>query len=177
MTLFQSIENGDLKKVLKILKDEVNLDEKDDFGYHPLLRAINFGHLKIATALLNAGASPMVLNGYSLKNAIYKNRLDLLIFLLDRAKVDPNWKMEDDETALMSAALVGNIDAVIKLIEYGANPNLVSRKSDFALMNAAYKGWQNVYDYLLPLSSQKLCCLAQKELPRGLIYRGKNGNN
>ncbi len=72
--LCSSIEKADLKTVMKILESEVDLNKKDDFGYHPLLTAINLGHLEIAVALLNAGASSTILGGYSLKNAIYTIR-------------------------------------------------------------------------------------------------------
>ena len=175
--LFNAIRNEELSSIQVLLNREINLEILDNESRcTPLLLAVNLGYLEICQVLLNAGASPLVLDGYSINNAIDNNRLDLLSFLIEEVKLDINSKMEDDKTPLMNAALIGNFDAVQQLIKYGADVNLMSRKNEFALMNAACQGWQDIYNYIEPLTNSKLKYWAEKELSGGLIYRQRYDN-
>ncbi|MEC4895829.1 MAG: ankyrin repeat domain-containing protein [Oscillatoria sp. PMC 1051.18] len=170
--LFKAIENGDLITVKNLIKSEINLEQEDNRGYLPLLLAVNLGNLKIAKILFDAGANPNCLYAESIAEAVYENRQDILLFLIE-VGVDVNQKLveNEDATVLMKAALVGNINAVKKLIEHGADVNAISRKNEFALMNAACQGWQEIYDYLAPITSSQLRSWAEKELSNGLTYR------
>lgn len=170
--LFQAIKNGDLETVKSLLNSELDLDKTDECGYKPLLLAVNFGNIEIAKLLLEAGASSDCCDAQSMVNSIENRRPDLLLFLIE-AGIDINQRLveNEDRTVLTEAARAGDINIVKTLVEHGADVNAVSRKNHFALMNAACQGWQEIYDYLAPLTSPQLRYRAEKELPAGLAYR------
>ena len=174
-TLFKAIENGDSGVVKSLLESEIDLVKTDKHGYKPLLLAVNFGNLEIARFLLEAGASPDCCDAQSMENAIADRRPDILLFLIEAVGIDVNQRLVEDEdrTVLMAAAHVGDIDIVKTLLEHGADVNAISRKNEFALMNAACQGWHEIYDYLAPLTSPQLRCWAEKRLPGGLAYRNR----
>lgn len=169
--LFQAIKNGDLETVKSLLNSELDLEQADECGYKPLLLAVNFGNIEIAKILLEAGANPDCCDAQSMVNSIENRRPDLLLFLIE-AGIDINQRLveNEDRTVLIEAARAGDINIVKTLVEHGADVNAVSRKNHFALMNAACQGWQEIYDYLAPLTSSQLRFWAEKELPAGLIY-------
>ncbi|MCL1474215.1 ankyrin repeat domain-containing protein [Argonema antarcticum] len=170
--LFKAIENAELMAVRELLENEINLEQTDDSGRTPLLLAVDLDNLEIAKVLLNAGADSSCFNEHLMENAIYRRKLDIVSFLIDAGfNVNLRFQENEDRTALMEAAKIGDINMVKKLVEHGADVNAVSRKNHFALMNAACQGWQEIYDYLAPLTSEKLRYWAKKELTSGLIYR------
>ncbi|MEC4895832.1 MAG: ankyrin repeat domain-containing protein [Oscillatoria sp. PMC 1051.18] len=170
--LFKAIQDGDFIALQRLVKSNINLEQEDNRGYTPLLLAVNLGHLKIAKTLLNAGASPCWLNEMTIVNAIYEQRQDILLFLINLG-IDVNQKLVENEnrTVLMEAAKIGDLKIVKTLVEHGSDVNAVSKKNHFALMNAACQGWQEIYNYLAPLTSSRLRNLAEKALPNGSIAR------
>jgi ankyrin repeat protein len=73
----------------------------------------------------------------------------------------------------MHASGMGNLTLVKLLIEMGANPDIEQRKPPYtALEGSAINGYQQVFDYLLPLtSSEEVRKGAASVLPEGLGYR------
>lgn len=59
-------------------------------------------------------------------------------------------------TVLMELARAGNLEFVKFLVGLGADVNAVGEPGDFALGMAARHGWQDIFDYLYPLTSEDL---------------------
>lgn len=98
----------------------------------------------------------------SLLDATLDNNLKRVQELI-KAGVNVNQPLEDYDTVLMFAAREGYIDIVKTLVEAGANIDIVSRQGDNALIQAAWGGWQEVFDYLKPLTSLEVREWAQKD--------------
>lgn len=96
-------------------------------------------------------------------------------FALMNTNFDPNEREpEDGETILLEVATTGRLDLVTFLVEAGADVNAIDYDGiSFALQEAARLGWQEIYDYLAPLTDPKLKELAEKHLSEGLAYRQK----
>lgn len=162
-TLFRAIENADLIAVKKMIEGDTELEQTDASGHTPLQLAVILGRLEIAKVLLAAGACSSCLTEHLMTRAIYNHKLEVVSFLIE-AGFDVNQKFVENEnrTALMEAANLGNIDLVKKLVESGADVNAISCKNHFALMNATSQGHQELYEYLAPLTSPKLRSWTEK---------------
>jgi len=165
--LFEAIEKGDSRAVQALLNSGVDLSQKALNGCSPMQVAVALGHLKVAKTLLSSGAEIDCLDEHIFGGAVDYQRLDIICFLIEMG-IDVNLRFIEDEerTALMQAALVGNIDIVKKLVESGADVNAVSRKNEYALMKAASKGCQEICDYLAPLTSPELRKWVEKLYPK-----------
>ncbi len=172
IALFKAIESNDLITVQRLLQSKINVEQIDASGRTLTQVAIYWGNVDIAKILLKAGAKFHFLDEHSFGRAIYNRRLDVITFFIEMG-IDVNLKFQEDEntTALIEAAQIGDIEIVKKLVESGSEVNAINDKNDFALMNAASQGWQEIYDYLAPLTSPQLQKRAKKALDYGLIYR------
>jgi uncharacterized protein len=103
--------------------------------------------------------------------------LEVFTSLIDNGLLDINEKDEDGETILMHIVWTGNINYVGLLVEAGADVNVIDEGYDFALYIAARQGWQEVYNYLAPLTSPELVKVAAIALPKGLTYRQRKNNH
>lgn len=83
---------------------------------------------------------------------------------------------DDSYTILMNLAWAGRLDLIKLAINLGADVNVVSSDNSFALHEAAREGWQEVYNYLAPLTSPELVEIAAGVLPKGIIYRQRKNN-
>lgn len=168
---YKAIRNGNLKQVQKFIQAGVDLEQRGYQRCTPLELAVVFGHLEIVRSLLKAGASIFNDATSLLESTKQEGKTDILLALIS-AGIDVNQQLkEDEERVLMYVAGKGNIRAVKALVEAGADVNAVSRIGDFALLNAAWGGHQEVFDYLAPLTSPKLRQEAEEILLAGLIRR------
>ncbi|AVH64094.1 ankyrin repeat domain-containing protein [Nostoc sp. 'Peltigera membranacea cyanobiont' N6] len=83
---------------------------------------------------------------------------------------------DDSYTILIRLAWTGRLDLVKLAVDAGADVNIITEDNSFALYEAARQGWQEVYDYLTPLTSPELVEIAAKAFPKGLIYRQRKNN-
>lgn len=90
-------------------------------------------------------------------------------------QVDINQR-EDGYTILIHLAWVGRIDLVKQAISLGADVNAVSDDNTFALCEAARRGWEEVYEYLAPLTFPRLRKIAKQQLKDGIILRRRKNN-
>ena len=92
---------------------------------------------------------------------------------LMNAEFNPNEREpEDGETILMEVVTTGRLDLVKFLVEADANVNALDYDGiSFALQEAARLGWQEIYDYLAPLTDFRLRKIAEERLSEGLVYR------
>lgn len=103
--------------------------------------------------------------------------IDVLHELIQiQVEFDVNDEDGDGKTILMEIAEAGHLPLVKWLVNQGANVNAVTRKGDFALLNAALKGWQEVFDYLEPLTDSDLKEGIEGTLAVGLLYRQRKQN-
>ncbi|WP_449420526.1 ankyrin repeat domain-containing protein [Phormidium nigroviride] len=98
----------------------------------------------------------------TLLEAAFNNDIQQVRELIE-AGVDVNQPLEDRDTVLMFAAREGYLDIVKILVEAGADANVISYQGDNALVQAAWGGWQEVFDYLRPLTSPEVREWAQKD--------------
>ncbi len=92
----------------------------------------------------------------------------------DNRFIDNIWYLDDEGiTILMMLAGAGNLEFVKFLVEEGANINTVGYHGDFALEIAAREGWQDIFEYLFPLTCEKLQQAALKQIRKGIKYRNK----
>ncbi|MBD2616035.1 ankyrin repeat domain-containing protein [Nostoc punctiforme FACHB-252] len=92
---------------------------------------------------------------------------------LDVNEIDP----ESGNTILMKLVTTGKLDLVQTLVETGADVNVQTESGSFALLYAATGGWQEVFDYLAPLTNSELRPYAEEELPKGLLQRQRLNNH
>lgn len=98
--------------------------------------------------------------------------IDVLHELIQmQVEFDVNDEDGEGKTILMEIAEAGHLPLVKWLVNHGANVNAVTRKGDFALANAAIKGWQEVFDYLEPLTDLDLKEGIEGTLAVELVYR------
>jgi ankyrin repeat protein len=138
--LIEAVKSGDRTAVgtLVTKKTDVNLPEAD--GTTALHWAVHRDDLQIADLLIRAGAQVRAANRYGvtpLSIACTNGNAALIGRLLD-AGADPNTVLPDGETALMTAARTGTVDAVKVLLARGANVDAREpSKGQTALMWAA----------------------------------------
>jgi len=124
--------------IKKLLKRGVDVNRPSGNGWTPLKSAAQQGNLDIVKALLEAGADPNIAddtNYTPLMNAVSGEHEDIVKLLL-KFHADPNVQSgenpEDEDwepgrTALMDAAVSGNVPIARELLKQGANPNLLAR--------------------------------------------------
>lgn len=123
--LTDAIFYDDTKAIEKLVAQGVNLDERDKFGYTPLILAANDGKIEIADLLIEKGAK---LNYKSadgetaLHAAIRKCDVEMTRLLLDRGALITE-KGKDGSTPLICAIVSNCLYIVELLLERGADPD------------------------------------------------------
>jgi uncharacterized protein len=130
--LSEAISRHNIQKVDKILSLGLDINDFDDIGSTPLFSSVCRSNSEIVKKLLNAGANPNIGDKENAEtplmrsieepcNPYYYRDNNFIFNLLLNSGADPNAQSSDGETALMRAARFGNLKAIHKLIEYGAN--------------------------------------------------------
>ncbi len=165
--IHKAVAEGNLAQVQALIKAGANINQQENYTYEtPLNLAVQLHHVEIMRALLDAGATitPSLLDIISEEEFCYPESLAVLI----ESGIDINTRLEDGETVLMRAAQQGDLDIVKMLINAHADPNIVSRKANFALLAAGHARNQELFEYLIPLTSPKLRAYAADQLPTWL---------
>ncbi len=174
-SLHNAIEAGDIQNVQKLIKDGVDIHEIGDWGCTPLEHAVELGHFEIVQVLLKAGVDFYFVNSYPLSIAVENSRLDIVSAFINSG-ADINIKLESDQTVLMDASGESNLETVKFLVEKGADVNAIREDGFSAIMIAAILGRKEIFDYLAPLTSNKLFEQAVKKLPEGLVYQERKSD-
>ena len=140
----------------------------------PLGLAVTKGNLEIVKLLLQAGANPNF-GGLepTIVIAIDYQYLDIVKTLINW-NADVNIRTVSGTTALMIAAATGNMRIVELLLEEGANSDAMDDNLSIALDKAAYFGHQDIFDYLMLLTSTSVLEgreYLQKELAIGILRK------
>jgi uncharacterized protein len=120
LKLMKSIQVCDYQAALQLIDSGVDLNFEDERGHTPLALAITFGENSIIGELLTHGADP------------------------NRTSRKTSWG-----TALMGAALTGNLEGTRLLLENGAKPDMVNVYKSTALMYAAEGGETEIVRLLM----------------------------
>lgn len=172
-TFYQALVEGNITEVKGFIEKGINLKRTvGSSNLNPLEIAVSHGHYEIVEILLNSGIFTDFVNQCGLLE-VATSRGDVeIIKLLISSGIDVNQKfLEDDETALMYVAGIGEIQAVRDLVDTGVDVNAITCQGKSALFYAAWAGYQEVYDYLHPLTAPELRREAEEVLGMGVTRR------
>lgn len=86
---------------------------------------------------------------------------------------DVNGQVEDGCTPLIAAVIIGNLKIVKLLVKLGANVDLQDGYNDSPLFYAVFNNFQEIADYLEPLTSQKNREIVDRFKKTGKLYPRK----
>lgn len=87
--------------------------------------------------------------------------------------IDINSPIEEENSFIAISAIENRLDIVKVLFNAGASVNPLVEGGDYPLSSAAYSGFQDIFDYLAPLTLPQERRLATMELPRGIRQKAR----
>eukprot|EP00591_Stephanopyxis_turris_P002665 CAMPEP_0195520510 /NCGR_PEP_ID=MMETSP0794_2-20130614/17075_1 /TAXON_ID=515487 /ORGANISM="Stephanopyxis turris, Strain CCMP 815" /LENGTH=209 /DNA_ID=CAMNT_0040649887 /DNA_START=49 /DNA_END=678 /DNA_ORIENTATION=+ len=149
--LLEALEANDTKKVKSLIKGGVDVNEEDDVGITPLIRATLGGNVDILRLLMEAGAPAQPNPGFRhtpLRAACLTGNVELIRLLLEKG-ADPNAKSAGDRTPLMGACFLRpGIDPdksapALKamLADPRTDPTIANKNGETALTLCQQKGY------------------------------------
>jgi uncharacterized protein len=176
-----AIESHDVEEVKRLIEQGVDSFRfLCDFGDTPVGYAVEEGSLTVLQTLISSGFEiDWGVVGNPIDMAVKAGRVDLTLALLDAGldvntiQLSSDHKSNSSWTILMTAAQFGHLELVKLLIDRGADVNVLTNDGKTALWFAASQGWQEIFNYLNPLTSPQLRDSAYQELERGLLYRSR----
>ena len=142
--LHDAVRRGYTKEVLGTMIDhgaDVNATNRNNAT--ALMIACKKGNMESINILLNAGADPNISRANCstcLHDAVAKGCSNEVLQALINQGVDVNATNISNETALMTACWMGNIDAINVLLNAGADPNIACANGLRCLHGAVTKG-------------------------------------
>ena len=149
--LYTATRKENVAVIKNLLKRGADVNRTTPNGWTPLKSAAQQGSFEIVKVFLDANADPNIgddTNYTPLMNAVSGEHADIVKILL-KFNADPNVQSgenpEDDDwepgrSALMDAAVSGNVAIARELLKCGANPNLLNSKGRTALHSAVISG-------------------------------------
>ncbi len=166
--LIDAVKNNNLTEVQKLIKNGVDVNEKDDYGETALHFAADVGSVDIAKLLLKSGANvnaknqnggltPLMVASFAMRAQILtdkaarekmlNNEAKIVKLLLDHGAL-VNEKDNQGETALMyGTTTTPKIESL--LIKHGADVNAKDKNGETVLINAAAAGNPEIVELLL----------------------------
>lgn len=143
--------DGDLDRLMSLMKQGVSCDAADQEGHTALMYAAFNGHSEIVLYLLDAGSEINRVDFLGRTALLYGATgpfPETVRILLDRG-ADPN-KVDTNEhfSPLMHAAAEGHLDVVKVLVENGADRSLRDVDGDDAVSFATQGGHTQVVEFL-----------------------------
>lgn len=164
--------NNDLDKIASILSKE---SIAQDYLARALWIASESGYFQAVQLLIQAGTclnDTLGDGSTALTEAIYAGRTEVVRVLLSAGADTSIPVCGEVPPPLMLAARVGNLEIVKLLVEAGADVNQIAQSSGtYALAEAAGEGYEDIFNYLAPLTNPELREEAEKILPLGIRER------
>ncbi|KWU56535.1 MULTISPECIES: ankyrin repeat domain-containing protein [Bacillus] len=153
ISISQAVISGEKEKVVEIINTDpsvVNSFSED--GWTPLHLAAYFGQKEIASFLLEQGAEIHIRaknenENTPLQAAIANKQSELVAFLIEKGS-DVNAVQSGGWTGLHEAALLGNEEIIILLLENGANKMIKKNDGKTAYDIALEKGHESLLHHL-----------------------------
>lgn len=141
-SLIEAARKADLDKIIRLVKQGVDVNGMDGGGRVPLESASSAGQFEAVQLLLEMGAD--VNRGDKKKNtalqvAARRGHLNIVKLLLSY-RADINLKNDFGDTPLLEASGMGHYDIVKLLLDFGADISLVDRSGQSAFLKAAERG-------------------------------------
>jgi Ankyrin repeats (3 copies) len=155
--LQQAVITGQEEKVEELLKQDVNVNERAEASWTPLLHAVAQGYPRIVLLLLDAGANTDMGNLHGITPLMYTARygnIEVCRILLEYG-ANPNLQDLYGWTALMVAARLGHADVAELLLKEGASVNIKDRKAMTAL-DYAHKNKQGKIAKMIRTANKRL---------------------
>lgn len=127
-----------------------DLNEKDQDGFTPLMRAIRESNAEEARRLLDQGADVNTSNEAgvtALMIAAGMGRNDVISMLIEKG-ADVNARTQGNYTPLMSAALNGQAETIRLLLDTGADPTIKDNTNKTASSYAKDKNHDHIVEIL-----------------------------
>ena len=139
---------------------------------HELSKAIRARDLAAVQKIVQSASNPglVVSNTGYLATAIDVEAPEIVSFLI-KVGANVNGLIDGESRMLMAAAYVGNLEICKLLVEAGAKVNAVDSQGESAIFKAACGGHQEVFNYLAPLSRERLRAEAEMELEEGIRFK------
>mmetsp|Transcript_26125 Transcript_26125/g.56407 ORF Transcript_26125/g.56407 Transcript_26125/m.56407 type:complete len:184 (-) Transcript_26125:915-1466(-) len=127
LPLLVAAEMGEIDRVLALIEEGANVNQRTADGWTALIMASKEGHVQVVQALLEAGAepNPPIVGHTALRGATLAGHETCVRVLLN-AKADPNYPSNGLRTALMGAARNGFPDILTLLLQHGADRTFVN---------------------------------------------------
>jgi hypothetical protein len=148
--LRRAIEENNIPLLKRAMRDGADIELPDSCGCTALALAAEAGHLAIVKLLLQAGAKvdgskqgmpPL----FGAARWGHRRVLDVLI----GARADIHAKWHNNKTVLMWAAERGNLQILKKLIQLGADPCIIEKRTHMTALEYAVRGGhKDVAEYL-----------------------------
>ena len=157
--LHDAASKGHTAIIKLLLSYGANLNAKQHDGYTPLHYAAGNGHVEAVKLLLEYGADPLAQaarphGNTPLQEAALVEQLEVVKMLLDPGnpvQIDVNFQNEYGSTVILYTCFKGNLDMLELLLTAGADPSIKNNNGFGGLHLAAFRGWIEVLERLLPL--------------------------
>jgi len=134
--------NNDVAQIKQYIEKKANLNAVDSFGYTPLKRAVQSGHVEATQTLLEGGANPNIkdADGATVLILACQGGQKGIVDALLAAKADPNAKNRSGWTSLHLAVMTGSVEVAEALLNAGADVNTTNPGGQTALSLAKQRG-------------------------------------
>lgn len=166
--LYLAVENNDLSIVSSLLA--MKCATPQELGFALTYASMN-NNIRLVQMLINAGADLNYVSGLGtpLTQAIYEENFEIIRILLELGADTSIPEYGEVLPPLTIAAGKGSLKIIQLLVEAGADVNQIAQSSGaFALDSAAAGGYEDVFNYLAPLTYPELREEAEKTLPLGI---------
>lgn len=150
--MFVATKNNPILTDILLSQPGINIDAIANKKETALLYAIENHNRDMVEKLIAKGVDPnikMTDGDSALLSSLDKDFLDITNLLLNYKKTNIDIQNNEGQTALILAIQQGNEDLVRKILEKGANPNIVDNKGNNALRMASDLGDVTIFNILL----------------------------
>lgn len=175
--MIDAAARNDLAAVDALIKEEVNVNARDEWGVRPLIHAARNGAVEMVRMLLDAGAAPNVKGGgFTPLAAAALNGHTQVVALLLKAGAMVDMKSDNGCTPLMNAALMNHARAVEEILKYDPDLTLTNPERMTALSIVAAEGYTESLEAMLKHGVDPNLIDRNKNPPLfWAVFRGQRG--